>query len=94
MVADEERVEQLRYVLIPLHLCALQKGSWKTYDVGKVRTPTYPLRLGLIHTNPTLDGKVLEGEWVLAELRDKSTGERIYLESILNEETYWRQIPI
>ena len=54
----------------------------------------YPLRLRLIHTNPITDGKVLEGEWVLAEPKDKLIGERIYLESILNEERYSRKILI
>ena len=54
----------------------------------------HPLCLLPVHTNPISDGKVLEGEWVLVEPRDKSIEERIYLELILGEETYWRQIPI
>ena len=54
----------------------------------------YPRRLHLIHTNPISDGRVLGGEWVLVEPKDKLIGERIYLESILNEERYSRKILI
>jgi len=54
----------------------------------------YLLRLLPIHTSPISSGKVLEGEWVLAEPRGKLIGERRYLESIRDEEMYWRQILI
>ena len=94
MVVNEERVEQSRYGSIPLGLCMFLKGVQKIYDVGKVSVVMHPLCLLSIHTNPISDGKVLEGEWVLVEPRDKSIEERIYLELILGEETYWRQIPI
>ena len=87
MVVDEEPVEQLRYMSIVGFVYVLERG---TEDIRghKGLSCNESTSSSPIHTNPILDGIVLEGVWVLGELRDKLKGECRYLESILNEETY------
>ena len=57
-------------------MCVLER---ETDDIRRRKglSSTVSTRLHLIHTNPISDEKVLEGEWVLVEPKDKLIGERI-----------------